>query len=120
MEHFIHSMDPYGIVMGDLNDDSWAAAPTRPWKEGLDDASLLDPLLATTYHPDVGQYYTRSRATVNYQDWTLYSCARKYQMYHGLTMTLSACPRRTMPSSCVASAGVWEATSTSHHRPCPL
>ena len=44
--------------MGDFNDDIWGATPTRPWQEGLDDASLLDPLLATPHHPDVGQYYS--------------------------------------------------------------
>ena len=37
---------------------TWALAPARPWQEGLDDTSLLDPLLATPQHPEAGQYYT--------------------------------------------------------------
>ena len=59
LNHFIHSMGPYDIIMGDFNDDIWATAPTRPWQESLDDAGLLDLLLATPHHPDAGQYYTR-------------------------------------------------------------
>ena len=63
MDHFIRSMGPYNIIMGDFNNDIWAAAPVRPRQEGLDDASLFDPLLATPHHPDKGQYYTGREST---------------------------------------------------------
>ena len=53
-KHFIHSRSPYDIIMGDFDDDIWTAAPTHPWQEGLDDASLLNPGLATPHHPEAG------------------------------------------------------------------
>ena len=59
VDPFIHSMTPYGIIMGYFKDDIWAASPTHPWQEGLDGTSVLDPVLATPHHPDVGQYFTR-------------------------------------------------------------
>ena len=58
VDHFIHPTAPHDIIMGDWNDDIWAA-PTRLWQEGLDDASLPNLLLATPHHPNARQYYTR-------------------------------------------------------------
>ena len=48
-----------------------------------------------------------SRATLNHKDGMLYLCASKYEVYFGLTLTLSPC--WTMPLSCFASSGVREA-----------
>ena len=59
VDDFIQSMEPYDIIMGDFNDDIWASPPTRPWQKGLDNAELLDPLLATPHNPEASQYYTR-------------------------------------------------------------
>ena len=58
VDRFIHITTTYDIIMGDFNDNIWASPPTRPWQEGLDDARLLGPLLSTSHHRDVGQYYT--------------------------------------------------------------
>ena len=58
VDHLIHSMTPCGILMGNFNDDIWAASPSCSCQVGLDDASLLGPLLSTPHHPDIGQYYT--------------------------------------------------------------
>ena len=119
MDQFIHSMGPYNIIMGDFNNDIWATAPTRPWQEGLDDTSLLDPLLATPHHPDTGQYYTRIPRHGKPRKLDAILVRSKYLTYHGHPMTLSACPCLTMPSSCWDSNGVREATSPSHHRRSP-
>ena len=49
VDHFVTSMSPYDIIVGDFSDDTWAASPTGLWEEGLEDASLPDPLLATPH-----------------------------------------------------------------------
>ena len=59
VDFLIYSMGPSDIIMGDVNDDIWATAPTRPWQEGLDAANLIDLLLATPNHTDSKQCYTR-------------------------------------------------------------
>ena len=59
VDDFIQSMEPYDIIMVDFNDNIWASPPTRPWQKGLDNAEVLDPLLATSHNPEASQYYTR-------------------------------------------------------------
>ena len=56
---FLHTLQPYDIIMGDYNDDIWSSDPTRPWQHDLANSTFLDPLHASSQPPDPRQYYTR-------------------------------------------------------------
>ena len=100
VDDFIQSIKPYDIIMGDFNDNIWASPPTRPWQKGLNNAELLDPLLATSHNPEASQYYTRIprhgkprrldailvRQQIPYIPWTYYTVIRMPISDHSLVL----------------------------------
>ena len=110
---------PWVLVTSSWHTSTMTFGPPNPFAHGRKEwgtpASLTNYLLhCTNPTPDITT--PAYRATVKHEDWTLPLCASKSQTYHGFTMTLSACPCGTVSSPCLASDGVREARSPSHHR----